>query len=189
MFAMLCGALLLAAPAVGADTNVVDVDPPDVEVVDQNGRKARFVSEVIGDNLAVITFTYTSCTTVCPTLNGIFKKLQSDLGEDLGRGTVLLTVSVEPGTDIPARLEHHAEKLGAKPGWSFLTGDQAEVNRLLKSVGVYAPNVEEHAPTVFVVDGSRGVWTRLYGFPTPDTITGVLDGYAQYAKAAEADRP
>jgi len=174
-----CCALLLAstARAEQAESNVVDLEVPDVELVDQHGEKDKFVSGIIGDRLAVITFTFSNCETVCPALHGIFGKLQNQIGEDLGKGTVLLTVSVDPTRDIPERLEHHAMHHKAKPGWSFLTGDKEDVNHLLKAVEVYSPDILDHPPTVFVVDGRRGVWTRLYGFPPPAKITEVLDSY------------
>ena len=176
---LVCCALLLTATARAEqiESNVVDLDVPDVELVDQHGDKDLFVSSRIGDRLAVITFTFSNCATVCPALHGIFGKLQDRIGEDLGKGTVMLTVTVDPARDIPERLEHHAMHHKAKPGWSFLTGEKSDVNRLLKAVEVYSPDILDHPPTVFVVDGRRGVWTRLYGFPPPAKITEVLDGY------------
>jgi protein SCO1/2 len=158
-------------------TNAVQLDVPDVELLDQDGKRGRFVSERIGERYAAITFTFTTCTTICPVLDGISKRLQKDLGEDLGEEVVLLTVSIDPARDIPERLKQHAEKLGARPGWSFLTGDTAEVTRLLKALEVWAPDIEDHPPVVYVVDGHEGTWTRLSGFPKPDTILAVIDRY------------
>jgi protein SCO1/2 len=174
-----CCALLvaLAAPAQAAETNLVHPEIPDVELVNQSGTKGRFVSDFIGDRLAVLTFTFTSCETVCPVLDGIFKSVQSDLAGALGKEAVILTVTVDPETDIPERLQHHADRIGAKPGWSYLTGEKETVDTLLKGVEVYSPDILDHSPTVFVVDGRRGVWTRLYGFPTPEDISKVLNDY------------
>jgi protein SCO1/2 len=174
-----CCALLLASTAVAEpiESNVVELTVPDVNLVDQHGERDKFVSGMIGDRLAVITFTFSNCATICPALHGIFGKLQDRIGDDLGKGTVMLTVSVDPVRDIPERLEHHAMHHKAKPGWSFLTGEKTDVNRLLKAVEVYSPDILDHPPTVFVVDGRRGVWTRLYGFPPPSKITEVLDSY------------
>jgi protein SCO1/2 len=90
---------------------------------------------------------------------------------------MLVSVTVDPTNDIPERLKAHAEKLDAKPGWRFLTGDKETVNGLLKALEVYAPNILDHPPTVFVVDGSRGIWTRLNGFPSPEKIAEGLNQY------------
>ena len=164
-------------------SNVVDLDVPDVELLDQDGEAGRFVSEIIGDRLAAVTFTFTHCTTICPILDGIFKRLQNEIADGLGRDTLLLTVSVDPVRDIPERLKQHAEKLQARPGWSFLTGEQETVTELLKELEVWAPDIWDHPPTVFVVDGQRGVWTRLAGFPKPAKIVEVLERY----RAARAE--
>lgn len=169
--------LLVGAGGVGAQDNVVDLTVPDVELVDQDGHAAHFRSELIGDHYAAITFIFTRCPTICPTLNGIFKRLQREIPDHVGEDTVLLTLSVDPVNDIPERLKEHAERMGAADGWSFLTGELNNVNRLLRSLDVYTPDFWDHAPTVYVVDGKRDVWTRLYGFPSSDQIREVLDGY------------
>lgn len=166
----------------GIHPNVVQVDVPDVQLLDQDGESGRFLSERIGKRYAAITFTFTTCTTICPVLDGISKRLQKELGDDLGEEVVLLTVSIDPARDIPERLKQHAEKLGARRGWSFLTGDTGEVTRLLKALEVWAPNIEDHPPVVYVVDGHEGTWTRLSGFPKPDTILAVIDGYRGVAE-------
>lgn len=177
--------LVAAAPQLAAaSSSVVELDVPDVELVDQDSHRSRFVSEVIGDRLAAVTFTFTSCTTICPVLDGIFLGVQSKIADDLGTDIMLVSVTVDPTNDIPERLKAHAEKLDAKPGWRFLTGDRETVNGLLKALEVYAPNILDHPPTVFVVDGSRGIWTRLNGFPSPEKIA---EGLNQY-RAARGDR-
>jgi protein SCO1/2 len=183
--ATLCLCLSIAIPnALPAASNVVDVDVPDVELVDQDSRSGRFVSDFIGDNLAAVTFTFTNCTTICPVLDGIFLGVQDRISDDLGRDSVLVSVTVDPTNDIPQRLKAHAARLDADPAWRFLTGDKDTVNDLLKALEVYAPNILDHPPTVFVVDGQNGVWTRLYGFPSPDKIAEVLDRY-RAARAGE----
>ena len=166
-----------AARLANGSTSVVDVDVPDAELVDQDNHRVRFVSEVIGDRLAAVTFTFTNCTTICPVLDGIFLGVQSKIADDLGRDSILVSVTVDPTNDIPERLKAHAGRLDADPAWRFLTGDKDTVNSLLKALEVYAPNILDHPPTVFVVDGSRGVWTRLNGFPSPDKIAQILDQY------------
>jgi protein SCO1/2 len=102
---------------------------PDLELLDQDGEKGRFVSDFIGDRLTAVTFTYTTCTTACPILDGIFQQVQARLGEKLGKEVNLITLSIDPVTDIPPRLKAHAQKIKARPGWSFLTGQKQAVNQ------------------------------------------------------------
>jgi protein SCO1/2 len=170
-------------------SNVVDFDVPDVMLLDQEGAPGRFVSDRIGDRLAAVSFTFTDCTTICPLLDGVFLGLQDEIADQLGQGTVLLTVSIDPVRDIPERLKQHAANLQARPGWSFLTGEKQTVNSLLKALEVWASDIWNHPPTVFVVDGRRHVWTRLSGFPEPEKIVEVLDRYQTARSEREEDKP
>src|SRR3972149_4021565 len=56
----------------------------DRTLVDQDGRKVRFASDVIGDRFVVIDTFYTTCVQICPILSAIFMELQDQLGSRLG---------------------------------------------------------------------------------------------------------
>ncbi len=174
--ALACALFVLVLMPVNlpAASSVVDLSVPDLKLTDQNGQSGKFLSDFIGDRLAAITFTYTTCTTICPVLDGIFKSVQNRLGDELGKNVSLITISIDPATDIPQRLKEHADKFGAKPGWSFLTGDRETVNRVLKGMEVYSPDIFNHPPTVFIVDGRRGTWLRMNGFPSPGLVEKAL---------------
>ncbi len=169
------GSLLPAS--IQAASSIVDLQVPNLDMTDQDGESGKFLSHFIGDKLVAITFTYTTCTTICPVLDGIFKNVQKRIGGDLGREISLITISIDPATDIPPRLKEHAEKLGAKQGWTFLTGERETVNLVLKGLEVYSPDIYNHPPTVFIVDGRRGIWSRLYGFPSPGLIEKSLNAH------------
>lgn len=167
--------LMLAPSGADAGGSVVNIKVPDLELINQNGETGRFVSEIIGDRLAAITFTYTTCTTICPILDGIFQNLQERIKDRLGRDIILITISIDPVNDVPERLKAHANKLNARPGWTFLTGRKEKVDRVLKGLEVFSADILNHPPTVFVVDGNRGVWSRLYGFPSAGLIEKTLN--------------
>lgn len=176
------GAVLAHGPGQDhhAATNVaiseaVDAKAPDVLLVDQDRARQRLVSDWIGQRVAVVTFTFSDCTTACPLVDHTFVELQKRLGAELGQGVVLLTITIDPATDISDRLRARAAKLGAAPGWRFLTGKKSTVLHLLQALEVYSADRTEHPPTVFVVDGAHGAWTRLNGFPRPDAIMGVVE--------------
>ena len=148
----------------------VQVRLHDQELLDQNGKTVRFKSDVIGDRLVAITFTYTTCTTICPILDSIFVGLQPKLGKRLGSEIFLVTVSIDPVTDIPPRLKAYAGKLNARPGWTFLTGKKASINKVLAGLDMYSPDILNHSPSILVGDGRTGTWRRFYGFPSADKV-------------------
>ena len=51
---------------------------------------------------------------------------------------LMLSISIDPEVDTPEALMRYAEIFdGPKPGWLFLTGHYAEIDRLRRSLGVY----------------------------------------------------
>lgn len=154
--------------------NQVQLRVPDLKLTNQDGKQGHLVSEFIGDKLVAFTFVYTTCTTICPVIDGIFKNLQNRIGDDLGREFNLLTLTIDSAVDIPARLKEHTQKLGVLPGWNYLTGDKDTVKQLLKALEVYTPDIANHPPVIFVVDGRNGTWLRLNGFSSPALIEKTL---------------
>ncbi len=163
----------LAAPS--DKQSAVRVQLHDLPLINQDGRPLRFKSDVIGDRLIAITFTYTTCTTICPILDSIFVKLQDKLGERLNREVFLVTLSIDPVNDIPPRLKSYATKLKAKPGWSFMTGSKVNVDKVLVGLDMYSSDILNHPPSILIGDGRSGVWKRYYGFPSSDKLLSGLN--------------
>jgi protein SCO1/2 len=152
----------------------VEVDLRDRTLVNQHGEQVSFVSDVIGDNIVVMDFVYTTCTTVCPVLSALFSQVQGRLGEDLGDDVVIVSVSVDPIRDTPQRLKAYSAKHRAADGWIWLTGAKPNVDDVLTGVGAYTANFEEHPSMVLIGDGRSGEWKRLFGFPSPDRVMQVV---------------
>jgi protein SCO1/2 len=175
---LLLGAALAVPPA-GARAEersaAAAVTLADATLVDQDGAPARFRADVIGDQVVVVDFVYTTCTTVCPVLSSVFARVQHRLGDRLGRGVRLVSVSLDPERDTPARLQAYAARFGAGPHWKWLTGSQQDVEQVLKGLGAYTPNFSAHVPMVLVGDGRSGRWTRFNGFPAEDRIVAKVD--------------
>lgn len=147
----------------------------DLDLVNQEGESVKLKSDVINDKLAVMNFIYTRCTTACPILSLTFTRLQDILGARLSKEVVLVSISVDPKTDIPLRLKAYAQRHRARPGWVFLTGDRSNIKAVLSGLGAYSPTVDDHPVMVLVGDPRRGTWSRYYGFPTPEQILERLD--------------
>lgn len=155
-----------AAPAPGA----VTVRGLDTTLLDQDGRTVHLGRDVIGRKIVVVDFVYTSCTTVCPLASAMFADLQAQLGDRLGSEVELVTITVDPVRDTPARLKAYAAKFQAKPGWTWLTGSPVAVNELLKGMGAYAADFTQHPLMTLVGDGASGQWTRFSGLPEPKRL-------------------
>src|SRR6185437_11411150 len=103
---------------------------PDIQIYDQTGRRSNFYSDLIKGKTVAINFIFTTCTGICPPLTATFRRVQQDLIES-NLPVQLISISVDPVTDTPARLQEFATKFHAAPGWTFVTGDAAAINSIL----------------------------------------------------------
>ncbi len=160
-----------------AQTRRIDVSLKDLELVDQDGRKVRFKSDVVGGRVAVIIPFYTTCTTSYPILVYTFTRLQDLLGDRLGNEVALVSVSVDPRTDIPIRLKDFARRQKARSGWTFLTGNRNNLTLALFGMGIlFSQDLDSHNHTPLTVVGGEGrEWKRFYGFPSPELLLAQVD--------------
>ena len=161
-----------------ANAGITEITLPDVTLVTQDGLQANFADDVVGDRLVIIDFVYTTCTTVCPVLSATFSQVQGRLGERLGADVVMISLSVDPLRDTPARLKKYANSLGARDGWVWLTGSKQTVTGVLQEFGAYTPNFADHPSVVLVGDGVNGKWARFLGFPSADQIISKVDEFS-----------
>jgi len=157
--------------AAAAKPSTVKVRYDDTALVDADGRTLRVKSDVIGERLVVIDFVYTTCTTVCPVLSAMMAQVQNEVGAKAGSDDVrLVTITVDPARDTPARLKEYGARFGAGPNWLWLTGPTGRVNEVLKGFGAYTANYEDHPPLVLVGDPKSGQWTRFFGLTDPKLV-------------------
>lgn len=156
---------------------------PDGAFVDQNGKPRPFRS--FKGHRVVLTFIYTRCPmpTFCPLMDRHFATIQASLRNDPALKDVrLVSVSFDPATDTPPVLAKHAKEVGADPAvWTFLTGDEPEIDRFAARFGVsveHDPNDPQqitHNLRTAVI-GADGTLLQIYSGNewTPDQVLGVL---------------
>lgn len=164
--------LMLVAVNANAQTKM---EIPDVKVLDQNGNSLNFYTDLIKDKTVAINFIFTNCTTICPPLAATFARLQKEMGSKVGKDVHLISISVDPVTDTPERLKAWGAKFKAGPGWTFVTGEKQEIDKLLDALGASVSKREDHTPALIIGNDSRGVWTRTYGLAKINQIVGVID--------------
>ena len=162
-------------PAAKADTAArTKMVIPDVNVLDQHGNALHFYSDLIKGKTVAINFIFTNCTTICPPLAATFARLQKEMGDQIGKDVHLISISVDPVTDTPERLKAWGAKFKAGPGWTFVTGDKQEIDKLLNALGAAVARREDHSPALIIGNDAKGVWTRTYGLAKIPQIMSVL---------------
>jgi protein SCO1/2 len=147
----------------------------DVELVDQDGRTRRLYSDLLQGKVVVVEAFFTSCNGSCPILGERLAALQQWLGERLGRDAYLLSLSVDPATDTPARLKQYAQRLGARGGWYFLTGKKQNVDWALYKLGSYAEGKEAHSNLLVLGNEPAGLWKKVFGLAPPQDLIHSLE--------------
>ena len=142
----------------------------DIELVNQNGEKVRFYSDLIDGKIVVINSFFATCTGVCPVMGGTFKKIQAQFGDRIGKDVHLISISVDPENDTPEALRKYAKATAARPGWTFITGDKKNVEAALYKLGLKTPNKESHTPVVLIGNEPKGVWKKAFGLAASDEV-------------------
>lgn len=151
---------------------------PDVPLVDQHGTTHRFYRDLVKGRVVVINTIFADCGGVCPLMAQRFAKVQEALGDRVGRDVFLLSISVDPVTDTPEKLNGYAKSVGAKPGWHFLTGDKANVDLVLKKLGQYVESRDAHSNVVIIGNEPTGLWKKALGIAPIDDVVRVVESVA-----------
>ena len=133
---------------------------PTFELTDEAGRP--FGSKDLAGRTWVASFIFTRCPTVCPRITARMARIQ-DRTRNLEPALHLVSFSVDPEYDTPARLGEYARGHGASPRmWTFLTGPvgtvQATVEKGLRvsmgrEQGDASPEAISHGTHLVLVDG------------------------------------
>ncbi|HEX6361783.1 MAG TPA: SCO family protein [Albitalea sp.] len=178
LLATLAIGLLAPACASAGSAPVWDWPAPpfaDVDVTDQAGRRLRFQRDVLAGRTVAVNFVFTSCTTICSPLAASFAAVQKELRARMGHDVHLVSVSVDPLNDTPSVLREYGARFGAGPGWTFLTGGRASIDRILRDFGVPpGGDLSRHTPLVYIGHGDARAWTRMHGLAEPRTIAAAL---------------
>ena len=105
---------------------------PDFELIDESGRLTRLSDS--RNSITVVNFIYTRCPMpdVCPRLSANFAYLSKKLPE-----ARLLTITLDPGYDIPAVLKEYASHFNRNADhWRFLTGNESQIRQAAGLFGV-----------------------------------------------------
>ncbi len=93
---------------------------PAFRFTDQAGHD--FASSSLDGRVWIVDFVFTSCGEVCPRMTEEMARLQTYL-VNRALPVALVSISVDPERDTPARLAEYAQRFHARPErWTFLTG-------------------------------------------------------------------
>jgi protein SCO1/2 len=139
---------------------------PDVELVRADGTRVRIRRELDDGKPVVLDFVFTTCPAVCPVLSRTLAEVQ----KRAGAGVQLVSISIDPEHDTPARLKAYAKQLAAGPSWSFYTGSVEASQALQRAFDAYRGDKMNHQALVFVRSAPNRPWVRLEGFASANEV-------------------
>lgn len=147
---------------------------PNHTLVTQDDKTVRFYEDMVKGRIVLINFMFTHCTGVCSPMTANLSKVQSYLGERVGREVSMISISVDPANDTPAVLKAYAAKHKAGPGWYFLTGKKENVDWVLYKLGGYAAEPGQHSSVLIIGNEATGEWVKVHAMSSPADIAAAV---------------
>ena len=173
--AAVAGLGLLGAPASAAEGRI-----PDVEVIDQDGRRFRFYRDLVQGRIVTLNFIFTSCGDTCPLVTQNLAQMQDLLGPRVGRDVFMYSLTLQPEVDTPEALKDYAAMYGVRPGWRFLTGAKDDIELLRKRLGFASADPEldiikdEHTSMVRFCNEGLDRWGACPALSRPEFLAKVI---------------
>ncbi|WP_179404714.1 SCO family protein [Burkholderia guangdongensis] len=153
----------------GIQVSTVAYAEPAVTLVRDDGQPVALKDALDDGRPVVLTFIYTTCTTICPVISQTLSALQQKLGPDRDK-VHIVSISIDPENDTPARLREYAAKFGAGPEWQHYTGTVAASVAAQKAFNVYRQDKMDHNPVILLRASPGKPWLRIDGFATVDDL-------------------
>ena len=142
----------------------------DTVLVNQYGEEVRFFSDVLKDQVVAINFIFTHCQGACPIITEKMKAARRVLADEYGGSIRFISISIDPARDTPAAMKKFQEQHQADGDWVFLTGEKANLDNVVKRLGQYFPDVEEHSTLIIAGNVAEQHWMKIMPSVPPPAI-------------------
>ncbi|MBI3814657.1 MAG: SCO family protein [Nitrospinae bacterium] len=147
-------------------------------LMDQDGRRFQ-LDELTGSPL-IVSFIYTGCPHICPTITSNLSEAVKKANERYGKKFNVLTIGFDIENDTALSLKNYGEGFVADFNqWRFATSDKETIEKMTKEFGFYYKkkgNSFEHLNIVTLLDIKGNVHTHVYGMEfEPEKIISPLE--------------
>lgn len=145
------------------------------------GKRVRFYDDLIRGKIVTINMMYVECKDLCPMMAPNLARVQKLLGDRVGRDIFMYSITLKPEVDTPSALRKYAEAYGVGPGWSFLTGESADIRRLRYLLGFSDPDpavdrdISTHTGMVRIGNDVYDRWTMSPALADPEQIVATIN--------------
>jgi protein SCO1 len=140
-------AAVAAATGVGTPTRseaarqrIQRLNLPNVPLLTHEGKQVKFYDDLIKDKIVTLNFFYTRCDEICPAVTANLVTVQKLLGADVGKKIFMYSFTLKPEEDDVRAIKAYREMFHARPGWTFLTGKPADLEKIRRGIGFQYPD-------------------------------------------------
>src|SRR5579864_885472 len=123
-----------------ARRRIQELHLPNVPLFTQEGKQVRFYDDLVKGKIVTLNFFYAKCDEICPLVMANLSKLQKLFAADLNKDLFMYSITLKPEEDTVDVLKHHHQMYKAQPGWTFLTGKPADVEKVRNGIGFTYPD-------------------------------------------------
>jgi len=172
--ALVCaGAVVALAHAATVTRSTVNYQAPAIMLVREDGKRVSLPQELDDGRPVLLNFIFTTCSSTCPLTSRTLEEFQRKLASTPAR-IHLMSISIDPEQDTPARLSEYARRFHAGPDWQYYTGTLAASIAAQRAFDVYRGEKMSHSPVTLLRSAPGKPWLRIEGFVTPDEL---MDDY------------
>lgn len=147
----------------------------DYRLIDQDGKEFRLGEYFRDGKPLVVSFIYTSCPEVCPTITDEFKKAIDGARLKLGDKFNVLTIGFDAENDTPERLKSYGLRFSKDlSAFRLASSDADTVKKLTKQFGFFYVKKKDgsfdHLDMVSVVKSDGSIFKQVYGIRTQSNV-------------------
>jgi len=124
---------------------------PNVPLVTHDGTRVRFYDDLVKDRKVVVTFVSSHAARDSDKVTHNLTEIQKLFGTRVGGDIFLYSIARTPERDTLEAMRRWAVWSGAGPGWKFVTGEPADVDKLRHSLGFASADSREDADPAYSV--------------------------------------
>jgi protein SCO1/2 len=169
-----------------------------VPLITQDGQTVHFYDDLIKGKIVAVNFIYTSCLFSCPLETARLAQVQKLLGGRVGKDIFFYSISIDPDHDTPAVLKDYMAEFDVGPGWTFLTGNGADIDLLAVRLGLTddpsitsgpGRDIDGHTPHLLIGNETTGQWLRNSSADNPSMLAHFLVTFVGGGPVAPVAQP
>lgn len=148
---------------------------PDLELRTQDDERVRLYGDLLKGKTVLVHFFRADRDGPSPAVTENLVQLQRLLGERCGRDVFMVSFTLAPKDDTPARLRQYRASYAIAPGWTFLTGSVQDLELCRARFGIADP---DSVNVVWLGNEPHERWLACPALASPRLLLGQVDRVA-----------